>query len=195
MVNREAGGVAWVDSDADGIREKGEKMHEGLTVSIYRIAPSGYDQAGQPAITLDGVKLYAAYDDFGNAITDQKTSSGGSYLFQHLEEGTYYVVCRGIGDYYLTKANQGKDDTVDSDMVEAGGVSVIQGIVIPPISGMDDKVYLSSGNDIGLVRSTEIRITKVDGAHDVLPGAELELYHAEEMDGNVPKAGAKPLDA
>lgn len=194
MVNREVGGVAWVDSDADGIREKGEKMHQGLTVSIYRTAPSGYDQAGQPALTLDGVKLYAAYDDFGNAITDQKTLSGGSYLFQHLEEGTYYVVCRDTGDYYLTKANQGKDDTVDSDMVEAGGVSVIQGIVIPPISGMDDKVYLSSGNDIGLVRSTEIRITKVDGAHDVLPGAELELYHAEDMDGSVPKAGAKPLD-
>ncbi|MDD4651588.1 MAG: SdrD B-like domain-containing protein, partial [Methanothrix sp.] len=64
-------GLAWVDTNGNGIRDSGESGLEGVSVTLYRM------------------------DDFGGADVQKaakSTDSNGAYSFSDLPPGTYYVV-------------------------------------------------------------------------------------------------------
>ncbi|MGL5859008.1 MAG: SdrD B-like domain-containing protein, partial [Angustibacter sp.] len=86
----EFGGLAWIDADADGVRDPSETRRvAGVTVSLL--------------------------DATGAVVATTTTDSAGAYQFTGLEPGTYSVRFAMPSGLVLTGANVGPDDTVDSD--------------------------------------------------------------------------------
>ncbi len=97
------GDVVWNDEDQDGIQDAGESGVAGVTVRLL-------DSSLNPVL-----------DDSGVAIT-QVTNSSGKYDFKGLYAGNYVVEFE-LPDSWnaeYTLANQGSDDTLDSDAVVTG---------------------------------------------------------------------------
>ncbi len=89
-------GVAWEDTDEDGIQDPNEPLLEGVVVMLL--------------------------DADGNMIDQTTTNDAGAYVFPDLPPGDYKVkfpvtnVTGGV-NYELTDPNQGNDDNLDSDAV------------------------------------------------------------------------------
>ena len=88
-------GIVWEDTDKDGIQDAGENALNGVTVELYR-------------------------DDDTNPKATTTTAAGGAYKFININtSGTYeYKVVFVNSDeekYVYSPANQGSDDTKDSD--------------------------------------------------------------------------------
>ena len=121
----EVGDTVWVDNDADGIQEAGEPGLEGVRVTLY-------DSHADTVVTVDAE---------GNPITGSTTTAAdGSYLFENLPPGDYYVIfdvtsATNGPNYLPTAINQGLDDAMDSD-ADSMGVSSETGFLA---SGDKDK--------------------------------------------------------
>ncbi len=95
--------MVWNDKDQDGIQDAGELGVAGVTVRLLNSS------------------LAPVLDDSGVAIT-QVTNSSGKYDFKGLYAGNYVVEFE-LPDSWnaeYTLANQGSDDTLDSDAVVTG---------------------------------------------------------------------------
>ena len=121
-------GLVWIDSNGDGIQGS-EPKKSGVTVKLL--------------------------DAEGNEAGTTTTDANGAYEFTGLEPGDYRVVVVAPEKTAFTKKDQGKDDTVDSDVSKEGSI---------------DKVTVESGktnehNDAGLVSTATaaIEIVKVAG--------------------------------
>ncbi|MCD8129663.1 MAG: Cna B-type domain-containing protein [Lachnospiraceae bacterium] len=175
VVERTVSGVAWLDADSDGVRDDSETLLSGITAALYRTSVSGYASDKKAVLTVNGVKLYTAYDVLGNEVDAVLTGKDGSYAFSDLEAGTYYVVFTGLDGYGLTAQDAGEDGAVDSDAaatVSEDGSSLenafISGIVLPELSEMYAYLYESNNNDIGLLTFTSgLTIRKVEADTDV----------------------------
>jgi protocatechuate 3,4-dioxygenase beta subunit len=99
------GGLAWSDADSNGIRIVGEAPVKGVLAVLMR--------AGVP-------------------LAQTLTADDGSYLFARLAPATYYVAFLLPPNYVLTVADQGADDTVDSDVNGANGFGTTSNIVLNP---------------------------------------------------------------
>lgn len=86
-------GQIWIDADENGIFDMGELSREGVEVTLYA--------------------------DGGMMIATTTTDVDGSYLFSGVFAGDYYVVVDNPTGFIFTLADQGMDDTVDSDVTEA----------------------------------------------------------------------------
>ncbi|MBP7057295.1 hypothetical protein KBB08_02280, partial [Candidatus Gracilibacteria bacterium] len=96
--NGTIGGVAWLDSDNDGIRE--------------------YQNNEQPRPAMN-VFLYRTSDD--SMVGGQGTTNTGAYQFDGLASDTYYLVFSKLSPTEsFTLQNSGADDSIDSD-VDASG--------------------------------------------------------------------------
>jgi hypothetical protein len=103
VVYRTISGLAWEDSDKDGIRQNSEPALPNVKVSLYDKA------ASQPA-----------KDVYNQTVPPVTTGADGTYRFTDLPQGVFYVVFEGtggfvIGNYGVTLKHAG-DTRLDSDV-------------------------------------------------------------------------------
>ncbi len=106
------GDFVWTDTDADGVQDGGEVGLDGVTVNL-----------------LDGV---------GATVASTVTAGGGVYLFPGLVPGDYRVEFVALASFAISPADQGGDDTFDSDA--------------NPGTGLTPLTTLSSGESEAVVR-------------------------------------------
>lgn len=117
------GDFVWEDLDGDGVQDAGEPGVSGVTVTLYR-----------------------ADDD--SLVDTQLSNASGFYQFLDLPPGSYYLVFSGLpAGYEFTAADQGGDNTLDSDP--------------DPTSGRTDTINLISTRndptwDAGLIRRAAV---------------------------------------
>ena len=97
------GGLAWVDSNGNGIKDGSENGLEGVSVTLYRM------------------------DDFGGSDVQKaitSTDSSGAYSFSDLQPGTYYVVFAkptGTNYLFITKSSGSETQVLN----QAGKTSTV----------------------------------------------------------------------
>ncbi|PHI17947.1 hypothetical protein CEQ90_20490, partial [Lewinellaceae bacterium SD302] len=121
------GDQVFLDEDADGIQDPLEEGIPNVVVSLT-------DENGDPVLDADG-----------NPVASTTTDADGLYEFDNLVPGDYIVVFETPTGFDPSPANEGGDDTVDSDNV--GG----QTGIINLISGEDDDT-----NDAGFYEPASI---------------------------------------
>ena len=197
VVKRDLSGVAWLDDNANGIREDGEKLLKGVTVTLYRTKESKYVPAGSSAVLCigDNRVVYPSLDVFVKPVRSTTTDENGYYHFDNLEDGPYLVEFDNIDKYYLTATDAGNDDAIDSDAVlENTHYILIPDISLPEIANMTEWSFSSPHHDIGLIRKTKVEISKIGTVTKELLGcAELEIYNAADIEDGKPKDGASPV--
>jgi len=118
------GNLVWEDRDGDGIQDDGEPGIAGVTLRLI------------------------GTDIDGNSIDiSATTNENGFYRFERLAPGTYTVTVIPPTGYFITAANQGSNDALDSDA--------------DPITGAMTATVLESGEvdltwDAGLYRPASI---------------------------------------
>lgn len=126
-VSRKISGIAWLDQNQDGYYRAGsgrDWLLSGVDVYLYQeeVPSSGkiaqeldgsFSQTinGQlrnmETTVIDGKTLYPAVDIMGNLLDKVITGRGGSYSFNNLASGTYYVVFRDDnGDYQVVNGSR-----------------------------------------------------------------------------------------
>ncbi|MGA1796971.1 MAG: SdrD B-like domain-containing protein [bacterium] len=93
------GDFVWEDTDADGIQDTGEPGISGVTVNLY-----DYSTDALRATTT--------------------TDPNGSYRFDNLTPGDYYVEFVAPGGLIFSPQDRGTDDAVDSDADTTTGMTV-----------------------------------------------------------------------
>lgn len=105
------GDYVWADNNLDGVQNDGNTGVNGVTVKLYDSGDNLIDTTT------------TANDGSGNA---------GYYNFDELQPGDYYVKFTAPNGYIFTDADQGGDDTTDSDADKSTGrtanVTLNQGI-------------------------------------------------------------------
>lgn len=91
--NSSIGDLVWEDLNANGLQEPGEPGIPGVTVNLYNCS--------------------------GNFLESTITDASGNYNFI-VEPGNYVVEFEVPANYYLVYADQGADDTIDSDAASLG---------------------------------------------------------------------------
>ncbi len=82
-------GKVWFDENADGLQGVDEPMLDGITVRLL--------------------------DEMGMVVATTSTTGGGGFAFTNLTPGTYRLEFVAPLGYAITIADQGTDDTLDSD--------------------------------------------------------------------------------
>lgn len=116
------GGVAWLDSDNDGIREyqNGEQYRPALNVFLYRTSDDGM-------------------------VGGQGTTNTGAYQFDGLASDTYYLVFSNLSPTEsFTLQNSGADDSIDSDVDGSGRTADIFLSADQVLFGVDAGIYDSN---------------------------------------------------
>lgn len=175
-------GLTWDDLDGDGIRDAGEPARAGIVVNLL-------DGAGDPVL-----------DGSGNPVS-AVTDAAGAYAFSGLLPGAYRVEVTPAAGDVLSPADQGVDDTVDSDFDPASGSTAIVplasgdtmtnvdgGIITPATIG--DRVYndldgdgLEDAGEPGLANVT---VELIDGGGAVVASAVTDAAGAYTFTGVLP---------
>jgi hypothetical protein len=98
------GNRVWCDTDGDGIQDSGEAGVANVDVKLLNAA--------------------------GTVVRTTRTDTSGNYSFTGLAAGDYRIeVVKPTGYQSFTRANQGTDDTVDSDVDVATGRTALTTLV------------------------------------------------------------------
>ena len=100
--NASLGGIIWEDTNVDGVQDVGENSLNNVQVKLL-------DSNGNPV--NDPSNPGAPYE----VMTD----SNGNYLFENIMPGNYIVEVVPPNNYYSSEADQGGDDSADSDFSPA----------------------------------------------------------------------------
>ena len=95
------GDLVWNDLNRNGIQDPGELGISGVIVNLFR-----------PGFGPDGIPATA---DDASVVASTNTNGSGNYAFTELIPGSYIVIFTLPGGYAFSPANQGSDDTLDSD--------------------------------------------------------------------------------
>jgi uncharacterized repeat protein (TIGR01451 family) len=139
VVRGSIGDTVWEDMNYNGVRDSGENGIANVTVRL-----------------LDGSN---------NVLATTTTNSSGNYLFNNLNAGNYKIEVVQPSGYYVTKANVGTNDTIDSDIdtstARSGTISLTQGqndltwdAGLYRKASIGDKVWRDSDHD-GIQDATE----------------------------------------
>jgi hypothetical protein len=153
------GDRVWLDQNGDGIQDAGEPGIPGVTVTLFT---SGGTQVGAPTTT----------------------DTNGNYAFPSLPPGDYYVHFVPPSGYVSSPADQGSNDTADSD-ADASGRTVTTTITpgeSDPTWDAGMIVPVSLGN---LVWSDVNNNGLVDGGESGIDGVVVNLYHDVNANGQI----------
>jgi len=159
--NLTLGDFVWFDTNQDGIQDLGEPGVNGIAVALYDNATC----AGAPV---------------SNTVTANGgiPAADGFYQFPNLSTGMYCVEFTGIpAGYVISPADQGGDDTADSDADAAG---LIQNINLAANDPVEDMGISLDGSIAGLTwceSDTNANTTYDAGDGDtLLPNVQITLY-------------------
>ncbi|MGC5198361.1 SdrD B-like domain-containing protein, partial [Aphanothece microscopica] len=125
------GDRAFVDADADGVQDAGEAGLAGVTIKLV--------------------------DNTGSVVATTTTNGNGQYSFTGLTPGAYKVQFVTPAGYQASPANQGGDDTLDSDA--SGGITGTYTLssgqnnttadagFVPLTASIGDRVFLDADAD------------------------------------------------
>jgi hypothetical protein len=116
------GDFVWNDINNNGIQDAGEPGVPGVTMRLYGPGPDG---------------LANGVGDVLLATTT--TDANGYYVFPNLDPGKYFVVATPVSGYTNSTANQGTNDTKDTDFATGTGTyagSYVSGVyTLEPTAG------------------------------------------------------------
>ena len=102
-------GTIWEDTDSNGIMDAGEPRLEDILVTLYK--KYNPNNGGTPDREINGVKLTYAYTSEYDKFAPILTGPDGTFIFDDIMDGTYYVVADHIQDQYqVTEKQAGRDD-------------------------------------------------------------------------------------
>jgi hypothetical protein len=126
------GDLVWDDTDGDGIQDAGEMGHAGVTVELRKKSDN-------------------------SLVATTTTNAAGLFSFSNPASNTYYLQFTAPSGYSFTLADQGSDDTLDSDAGSSGKTG--------------DIVWTSGGTaavkwDAGLARTCTTVTSRVNASSD-----------------------------
>ncbi|HFQ94343.1 MAG TPA: isopeptide-forming domain-containing fimbrial protein, partial [Anaerolineae bacterium] len=147
------GDLVWLDENANGVQDAGENGISGVTVTLYDSATN-------------------------TALLTTTTNVTGTYLFNNLPAGDYYVTVTPPAGYAISPQDQGGDDTLDSDIDATGRMISTTLAANEQQLQWDAGLYqpVSLGNRVWFDANG-------DGAQDAgessIPGVELALFQSD----------------
>lgn len=179
VANGTIGDLVWVDANGNGIQD-----------------------ADEPGLANVIVKLYQAD---GTLVASTTTDQNGAYAFTDLPAGDYYLQVVSPGGYVFTLANQGTDDTVDSDVDRATGKTTVISLAAGQSdtrwdAGLIPTVRLSGvtwidPNANGLVDPNEVQVVPDVPVHITgtdITGATVDVTVNTDANGRYEMAGLLP---
>lgn len=109
VTNLYIGGTIWEDSNGNDLMDNTEKKVSDIIVTLYKECSSSNNDPVDR--TVSGKNLVQVYDMNGDKYPPVLTTEDGSFIFDDLLPGTYYVVADYVPkEYDLVKKQAGKDD-------------------------------------------------------------------------------------
>ena len=166
VVKRKIEGIAWEDSNRNGLKDEGEQVLSNVEISLT-------DELGQQVIDVNG-----------NKVTSIKTDENGYYKFENLPKGEYYVQVKIPNEKYeLTEKQVGTNNEINSkfneEEKETDKIEELNSIDLPELTVS----YVNAG----FVKiEGSIEITKVDKEDNskLIEGATFKVEKLDE-EGNV----------
>ena len=121
VTNLYISGTVWEDMDFNGLMGTSEPKVQDVVVTLYQ--PYNPANGGTPDRTVNGIQLSRAYNTNGDKFGPVLTLDDGTFLFDDIQAGTYYVVVDRVPDKYdVTRKQAGAEDTnssrIDSEAEE-----------------------------------------------------------------------------
>ena len=166
VVERRIEGIAWEDSNRNGLKDEGEQVLSNVEISLT-------DELGQQVIDVNG-----------NKVTSIKTDENGYYKFENLPKGEYYVQVKIPNEKYeLTEKQVGTNNEINSKFnEEEKETDKIEGL-----NSIDLPELTVSYVNAGFVKiEGSIEITKVDKEDNskLIEGATFKVEKLDDK-GNV----------
>ena len=166
VVERKIEGIAWEDSNRNGVKDEGEQVLSNVEISLT-------DELGQQVTDVNG-----------NKVTSIKTDENGYYKFENLPKGEYYVQVKIPNEKYeLTEKQVGTNNEINSKFnEEEKETDKIEGL-----NSIDLPELTVSYVNAGFVKiEGSIEITKVDKEDNskLIEGATFKVEKLDE-EGNV----------
>ena len=101
VVERKIEGIAWEDSNRNGVKDEGEQVLSNVEINLT-------DELGQQVTDVNG-----------NKVASIKTDENGYYKFENLPKGEYYVQVKIPNEKYeLTEKQVGTNNEINSKFNE-----------------------------------------------------------------------------
>ena len=166
VVERSIEGIAWEDSNRNGLKDEGEQVLSNVEINLT-------DVLGQQVTDVNG-----------NKVTSIKTDSNGYYKFENLPKGEYYVQVKIPNEKYeLTEKQVGTNNEINSkfneEEKETDKIEGLNSIDLPEL-----KVSYVNAGFVKIEGSIEI--TKVDKEDNskLIEGATFKVEKLDDK-GNV----------
>ena len=166
VVKRSIEGIAWEDSNRNGLKDEGEQLLSNVEINLI-------DALGQQVTDVNG-----------NKVTSVKTDNNGYYKFENLPKGEYYVQVKIPNEKYeLTEKQVGTNNEINSkfneEEKETDKIEGLNSIDLPEL-----KVSYVNAGFVKIEGSIEI--TKVDKEDNskLIEGATFKVEKLDE-EGNV----------
>ena len=166
VVERSIEGIAWEDSNRNGVKDEGEQVLSNVEINLT-------DALGQQVTDVNG-----------NKVTSIKTDNNGYYKFENLPKGEYYVQVKIPNEKYeLTEKQVGTNNEINSkfneEEKETDKIEGLNSIDLPEL-----KVSYVNAGFVKIEGSIEI--TKVDKEDNskLIEGATFKVEKLDDK-GNV----------
>lgn len=121
VTNLYISGTVWEDADFNGLMGSNEPKIGDVVVTLY--VPYDSRNGGSPDRTVERVQLSRAFNTEGDRFAQVLTLEDGSFLFDDVPAGTYYVIVDTVPDKYeVTQKQAGSGDAnsakIDSEAEE-----------------------------------------------------------------------------
>ena len=114
-------GSVWEDIDANGLMDAQEERIQGAVATLYK--EWNPNNGGQPDRVVGNLKLSQAFSAAHNKIPPYATEDDGSFHFDNVQHGTFYIIVDQIPEKYApTKKQAGMDEgsrRLDSECEES----------------------------------------------------------------------------